>query len=368
MDRLDRIGFARLLVVLLLTCVAAPGRAVEIFDWTTNTEGSTAGGVDATMTGLVAPTRVNQNLSTIEYAAAPQSATQECLDYGINSDWSLALSEPVAALYLYVTFWRGPNAGPNPVTYQFDAPFSILSGLAEAGPGDETTLSLPGPNFHKGILVFPGPIQGLVMATDATLTNRSDVTFAVEPMPPATAPVDWAAPTDGSASGTVSGVDVTLTGIAQSASLLNTDLSGADFAIAPLAVDQETVSFDASDAWTLSLSAPTDALLLYAAFWRGNAAAANPVEYSFTAPFTVLSGFAEASVANAGMTLALPDTGFHNGLLLFHGPLAALTVASTAGTTSSQAMTVAIVPEPGAAASALVAVALLWRRRSAARR
>jgi len=359
--------FAALCSLLLAVAAAGPARALEAVDWTSGTAGSAAG-IDVTMTGLNAPTLLNQNLTGLEFSAWPLGATQECVDYGVLSDWSLALSEPVAAIYLYARYWRGPNAGSSPVQYVFDAPFSVLSGITEGSQTDEVTLSLPPPNYDHGVLVFRGPIDALAVATDATLTNRTDVTFGLVPMPDPATVVDW---DETAVAGVAGDVAVSIAGL-NAPALVNLDLSTADYALAPLAADQEVVDYSTGDDWTLTLSRPVDGLLLYTKFWRGIAAGTDPdpATYTFDAPFAVVAGLDGASVGNGGTTLSLPETQYFDGILLFEGPLETLTMTSSSSTAARQELTVAVVnaPEPaGAGAAALAALASVAKRRRTAR-
>jgi len=112
------------------------------------------------------------------FAAEPLSFCTDSVHYGVHSDWQLTLSHPVAALDLYARQWRG-DTDSGPVTYQFDRPATIVSGLAGATlSSGNTLLSLP-PGQHDGILRFEGPLAALSVASNAeAFSGRQAMTFA----------------------------------------------------------------------------------------------------------------------------------------------------------------------------------------------
>jgi hypothetical protein len=66
------------------------------------------------------------------------------------------------------------------VTYDFDAPFTILSGLTEATVEQgNTRLSLPATGFHDGILRFAGPLASLHVENNSGTSSQQAMTFAV---------------------------------------------------------------------------------------------------------------------------------------------------------------------------------------------
>jgi hypothetical protein len=119
--------------VLVLAALWAPLRAsgTTAVDWTSGT-GGTADGVVVTTSGLFDPVVATSDLSGSPFEGARLSASAEVLGYGSGSDWTVTLSEPVDALLVYANGWRGTDAGVDPATYHFDAPFTVLSGLLNA--------------------------------------------------------------------------------------------------------------------------------------------------------------------------------------------------------------------------------------------
>ncbi len=91
-------------------------------------------------------------------------------------------------MLLYAKSWRGAGAGIAPVTYRFDAPFTILGGFDEAAVSEGgTVLSLPGAGFHDGLLFFGGPLTALGVEANATAVESHAMTLAVVPEPAAVA-------------------------------------------------------------------------------------------------------------------------------------------------------------------------------------
>ena len=176
---------------LLQVCPAVPG--VTAVDWTTPTAGK-ANGIDVSVASLGGPRLARFPLTTSDFAAAPLCSTAQTVGYATGSDWSLTLSEPADAILVYAKFWRGAGGEIDPVTYQFDAPFTIVSGLTNASVSNgNTLLSLPVASFHDGILRFEGPIAGLSVDTDSSSGDEQSMTFAVVPEPEAGALASLAA-------------------------------------------------------------------------------------------------------------------------------------------------------------------------------
>lgn len=156
----------------------------------------------------------------------------------------------------------------------------------------------------------------------------------------ATPSVDWTSGT----SGTLDGVTVTMSNLLDGGSISSGDLSGADYAAAPLSAQSEVLEYSTGSDWTATFSQPVSRLALYASFWRGIFAEVSPVTYTFSQPFTIVSGLSQATVS--GNTLTLPSSGFHDGIILFTGPLSRLSVTTNSQTYSSQALTFALLPHP----------------------
>lgn len=181
--------------------------------------------------------------------------------------------------------------------------------------------------------------------------------------------VDW----DSGTSGDLNGTTVTMSSVAGSAIFI-ADLTGADYSAAPLSATTETASYDVLSDWTVTFDDPIADLLLYAVFWRGIAGGStSPITYTFDQSFTVLSGLGGAVVSSN--MLSVPNTGFHNGILHFLGPVTSLSLQTNSDGLSAQAVTFAAeageaVPEPGAIGLLGLGVFGLWatvrRRRKAA--
>ncbi|MFC1708288.1 hypothetical protein ACFL59_15965 [Planctomycetota bacterium] len=146
-------------------------------------------------------------------------------------------------------------------------------------------------------------------------------------------------------------------------SLVSVDLSSSDFSAAPLTATADTVSYNTGANWTVTFGEPVANVLLYTKWWRGMAGGAGgPVIYTFDRPFTVLSGLTQGTVSGGNTVLTLPDSGYHDGILQFTGPLTSLSVVSNTSTASNQNLTFAgtsqpIIPEP--ASLALVGCSLV---------
>ncbi len=179
------------------------------------------------------------------------------------------------------------------------------------------------------------------------------VLLALSPEKSSAAVVDWTTVN----SGTLGPIGVSLSNLSsQFLSLGTNNLSGTNYSYAPLSSAQETVTYGASNDWTVSFAQPVINLLVYAANWRGSFSTGPDGDalYTFTAPFVIRSGFAGASVN--GNTLTLPDGAFYSGILEFTGSFNSLGVDAVAQSTSGQSLTfAATVPEPTAMTLALLA-------------
>lgn len=120
------------------------------------------------------------DLSGPGYSGAPLSAVQELLGYAAPTDWTATFDPPVSGLLLYATFWRGAGAlGPDPTSYTFDQPFTILSGFSGASVVGATLLA-PHDQFHSGILMFTEPVTTLSVTSNAESTGAGQLmTFGV---------------------------------------------------------------------------------------------------------------------------------------------------------------------------------------------
>jgi hypothetical protein len=152
--------------------------AWDPFEITTgNLAGSTVVVFDLTSSGIQLA-----NLSGPDYAAARLFSSTRTLTYEAASDWTATFDPPVENLLLYVVGWRGSFGGPAIVTYDFDQPFVVLSGLNVATVSNgNTRLSIPDANgiFAEGILQFTGPVSSLSVETNADNTSFQNLTFGV---------------------------------------------------------------------------------------------------------------------------------------------------------------------------------------------
>ncbi|GEM_PF-1706114 len=171
---------AALLVVSGWTSTASAGLAIPV-NWDENvfTEGtlvnSTVNMLNVSDAGLVI-----LDLSGPDFAAAPLSPNTVVFDYDSLSDWTATFDPPVENLLLYVVSWRGFFGGPDPVTYQFDQPFTVLSGLGGVTVSNgNTMLSVPSAIFASGILQFAGPVGSLSVQTNSDSGNAQDLTFGI---------------------------------------------------------------------------------------------------------------------------------------------------------------------------------------------
>jgi hypothetical protein len=153
-------------------------------DWTTPTT-AMADGIAVALDGLSGPGLDRFDLKGDAFRAAEQCSTAQVVTHATKSDWTLTLSAPARTLLVYVYGWRGPGAGVDPTTFQFDAPFTIRSGLAGATvENGGTRLSLPATAFHDGILRFDGPISSLSVDTNSNAIGEQALTFALVPLRP----------------------------------------------------------------------------------------------------------------------------------------------------------------------------------------
>jgi hypothetical protein len=102
------------------------------------------------------------------------------LELDTGADWTATFSEPVEGVLVYAKDWRGSDATVDPVTYRFDAPFTILSGLRDATVSEQgTRLTLPADGFHDGVVFVPGPLASLSLEGDEPTDVAQSLTLAV---------------------------------------------------------------------------------------------------------------------------------------------------------------------------------------------
>ncbi len=155
--------------------------------------------------------------------------------------------------------------------------------------------------------------------------------------------VDWQSTTLTTASGDLNGTPVQVFGLVNGGVFSLQDLSGPDYAAAPLAASQEVLDYAYNSNWLASFASPVTDLLLHAKFWRGPNNQNDPAthDYTFDRPFTILSGFPGATIA--GNTLKVPSDNFRDGILKFAGTFSTVAVVSNNATNGSrQALTFAL--------------------------
>ena len=165
--------------------------------------------------------------------------------------------------------------------------------------------------------------------------------------------VDWTSGTAGLLDG--GAVTFALSDSADiTSSISSQNLSGADYSAAPLTAGTEVLSYNHAAEVDVTFESPVSNLLLYGKGWRGffgtaSAGSGDPVVYTFDKPFTIVSGFGNATASGLGGTnvLSIPDTSgvFEDGILQFAGPVGTLnftTNASCAGQCSNQSVTFGI--------------------------
>lgn len=171
---------AAVLVMVGQPPAASAGVAIPVvWDEITFTEGQ-MGNITVEMINVSSPSLTIFDLSEPNYAAAPLSPNQVVFDYSALADWTATFDPPVENLLLYVVNWRGVAGGPDPVTYQFDQPFTVLSGLGGTSVSNgNTLLSVPDGIFADGIVQFSGPVSSLSVQTNSDASSRQELTFGV---------------------------------------------------------------------------------------------------------------------------------------------------------------------------------------------
>ncbi len=192
---------ALLLAALIFTALPA-GAAVVATDWLSTAVSTAQGdlnGITVNMTNIGSPgddVLIGfYDLSLPDFSPYALSASQETLHYAFDENWTASFGAPVTDLLLYCKFWRGPNNGPNfdpPVfMYEFDRPFTILTGLGNASVVGNT-LHVPSTIFQDGILKFSGSHTSLSqISNNANSASRQVLTFGIDEESVATESSTW---------------------------------------------------------------------------------------------------------------------------------------------------------------------------------
>jgi len=184
------------------------------------------------------------------------------------------------------------------------------------------------------------PRLGLVLLLTAFCSSALDAALVSQP-------VDWAT----GSSGSIGAITVTLSNISNASITTAGSFASSSYSAAPHPFGTEAIDFAASSDWTAGFSQPIDGLLLYVRVWRGERSTLfdPPTDYTFSQPFTILSGLQNVSVN--GNTITMPDGNFYSGIVQFIGTTSSVSVdavyAGTIGVNSLQTLTFAQpIPEP----------------------
>lgn len=191
----------KLILVSLIIAVTSSGAAALVAtDWQsagTSTAQGGLGGITVNMTNVgsvgSAADILFYDLSVADYAPLQLSASQECLDYAFDTNWTATFSSPVSNLMLYCKFWRGPNNSFDPTNfeYEFDTPFTILTGMSNCSIVGNT-LVVPSTIFQDGVLLFAGPLTSIsLISNNSNSVSRQGLTFALEDNPVASENCSW---------------------------------------------------------------------------------------------------------------------------------------------------------------------------------
>jgi len=150
--------------------------AVVPVSWEDTVDGVVSGTMCSTLV-TIGPVNgiANADYSGSNYAFARLPSDGTRVGYGAATNWTATFDPPTSDVLLYAGFWRGAAAGgPDPVTYMFDQPFTIMSGLDNATINGNT-LEVPASGFHSGIIRFgaESPISTLSVVTSATSMGAS---------------------------------------------------------------------------------------------------------------------------------------------------------------------------------------------------
>lgn len=254
-------------------------------------------------------------------------------------------NDSFSGLFDAVRFQTGATLFDTPLSFPADVRLAPAT-FALATPAT----SDPPPTFPDTVPIqFGGTVNSALItyAANATVSGELETCSGPEP-------VVWAAP----GIGVADGIAVTVTNLTNP-DLDTFPLDGPDFAAGEQCSNAQSLTLATGSDWRVDLEPATGALLVYAKYWRGPGTGTSAVAYQFDAPFTISSGLTGATVSNGNTRLSLPASGFHDGILRFEGPIASLAVEVDSTALAEQAMTFAVVPEPGLAAGLSIAAAML---------
>jgi hypothetical protein len=170
------------LLTLALLAGSGTASAATFVTWTSPTSGS-VNSVTVTATySQGSPSLTNFDLSGANFNPAG-GASQQMVDYSVDSAITWTFSSAVTNLDLYALYWRGTAGGiggPSDGRYVFSATPTIQSGLSGASivtpvSGNPYLQVGSSSNFYNGILRFSGPITSLTMYAPTGASNSGQV-------------------------------------------------------------------------------------------------------------------------------------------------------------------------------------------------
>ena len=168
----------------------------------------------------------------------------------------------------------------------------------------------------------------LLAITALPQTSQAQISFA-----------NWTSNT----TGTLGGVNFTMTGLTVSFIGSTYDLSGSEYSAAPGSTMQESLDYQGDSSWTVTFDSPVNDLNVYSVFWRGN-------DYTLDNSFAIASGM--SNTTTLGNTITTIDA-FTNGIIRIPGSISSLTVSASGLDNSFQALNFSLgsassaAPEPG---------------------
>ncbi len=222
--------------------------------------------------------------------------------------------------------------------------------LIDACPGFDDQLDADGDSVPDDCDVCPGFDD----AVDTDGDGAPDGCDACDGPAPCSGSiaVDWDSSVNGVTTGAMCTTSVTI-GPGMS-SPIPRDYSSANYAGVPFTPTLQTrLGYAAATEWTATFDPPVTDLLLYVGNWRNasDAGGPNPIHYTFDHPFGIVSGLSNVSVSPTGDTLiGFNGSGLHSGILKFPGPIASLSLTTSATSTGAAISLTfgAILPGPDA--------------------
>ena len=167
----------------------------------------------------------------------------------------------------------------------------------------------------------------LIAITALPQVSQAQVSFA-----------NWTSAT----TGTLGGVNFTMTGLTSPFIGSTYDLSGSEYSAAPGSTMQESLDYQGGSSWTVTFASPVNDLNVYSVFWRPNG-------YTLDKSFAIASGMSNTTTLVNTITT---NDSFTNGIIRIPGSISSLTVSASGPDSSFQALnfslgSAAAAPEPG---------------------